>query len=371
MKHAMGRLPIAAVIGLAVLLLSSSLANCGGPGSTAPGDHVGKLQLKTPLATPTPSAATLAEFALPSANSYLGGLTKGPDGNMWLTECDANKIARVTLAGTITEFPVPTASTCPQFITPASDGALWFNEANLNTIGRITTAGVITEFPLPPPLATAPQNLNGIAAGPDGNIWFVHAGANVVGVMSMSGNLIATYAIPTANSNAGLIISGPDGNMWFGDQNNNKIARITLSGTITEFTIPSPPLTPPTSGAGAIGGIVAGLDGNIWFTERLANQVARITPAGVITEFGPFATGDLRFQRIATTPDGYFWFAEYTATAPFSGEIAKMNPFGTLVAEYALPGGRPRGVAVGPDNNVWFADEFQNVVGNLTTGLRR
>jgi streptogramin lyase len=44
---------------------------------------------------------------------------------------------------------IPTPDSNPFGIEPGPDGALWFTEANSDKIGRITTAGVISEFPLP------------------------------------------------------------------------------------------------------------------------------------------------------------------------------------------------------------------------------
>jgi eukaryotic-like serine/threonine-protein kinase len=42
--------------------------------------------------------------------------------------------------GTITEFPVPTASSSPSGITAGPDGNLWFTEYDGNKIGRITSS---------------------------------------------------------------------------------------------------------------------------------------------------------------------------------------------------------------------------------------
>jgi len=366
----------ASLCALALVVAAANLAACGN--SALPPNNVGALQLKTPLATPTPTAAIVTEFKLPSANTYLGAVTSGPDGNLWVTECDANKIGRVMLSGAITEFAIPTANTCPQIITPGPDGNLWFTEGNFNTIGRITTAGVTTEFPLPPPLGTAPLNPTGIVAGPDGNIWFTHPGANAIGVMSTSGTLLATYSSPTANTGPDLIIAGPDGNMWIAEGNGptNYIAKSTLSGAITEFAVP----TLSSNGlGGTIGGIATGQDGNIWFTEKVASKIGRITLSGVFTEWA-YATGIYRFQRVTTTPDGFLWIAEAATTASQPSEIAKMNTLGSILAEYTIPetGACPtapffcgiRGMTVGPDNNVWFTDEGNDAVGMITTGLR-
>jgi streptogramin lyase len=46
----------------------------------------------------------------------------------------------------ITEFPIPTAASDPFGITPGPDGALWFTEEDGNKIGRITSGPVPSAF---------------------------------------------------------------------------------------------------------------------------------------------------------------------------------------------------------------------------------
>jgi streptogramin lyase len=343
---------------VAIFLAASLLAACANSGGL-----LNKHQLRTPLQCPCPAIAPLATYTLPSevpfgANAYLGGIITGPDGNIWVAESDANKIARVTEGGSITEFPVPTAGAYPAIIAVGPDGNLWFVEGTFNTIGRITTAGVITEFPLPPPLSTAPQNLSTIYAGPDGNMWFTHLGANVIGVMSTSGSLIATYPVPTANSLLGFIIPGPDGNMWFTEENGNKIGRITLTGTITEFPIPTPNSNPKN--------LVLGADGAMWFPERDGAKIGRITTSGVITEYPVPATiyQDL-LRRIVSTPDGSLWFLQAEVASPYNSEVGKMDLSGTVTNLWSFPNGNPQGMTVGPDGSPWFTDEANDTVVRL------
>ena len=45
------------------------------------------------------------------------------------------------LAVTFSEFPVPTANSSPNDIAAGPDGALWFTEAQANKIGRVTISG--------------------------------------------------------------------------------------------------------------------------------------------------------------------------------------------------------------------------------------
>jgi streptogramin lyase len=72
----------------------------------------------------------------------------GPDGNVWFTEVQLNKVVRVTPDGTITELVVPTGSSAPSAIAEGADGNLWFTEQTGNKIGRIDLAS-------PAPTATA------------------------------------------------------------------------------------------------------------------------------------------------------------------------------------------------------------------------
>jgi virginiamycin B lyase len=100
-------------------------------------------------------------------NSDLTEIARGPDGNLWFTEPDANRIGRITPAGIVTEFSVPTPNGLPGAITAGPDGNLWFTEDRGQRIGRISPSGIITEFSL-----LAGDLPTEITAGPDGNLWF-------------------------------------------------------------------------------------------------------------------------------------------------------------------------------------------------------
>src|SRR5438046_8978896 len=97
------------------------------------------------------AAGRFREFTLPTPRSEPGGITAGPDGNLWFTEGSTNRIGRITTAGAITgEFTIPTANSYPNWITAGPDGNLWLTEDCGNKIGRITTAGAITgEYTIP------------------------------------------------------------------------------------------------------------------------------------------------------------------------------------------------------------------------------
>src|SRR5947207_2362319 len=82
-----------------------------------------------------------------SAGAGLANIIAGPDGNLWFTEANIDRIGRITPAGAVTEFSAGiTAGARPYDITAGPDGNLWFTEGGIGRIGRITPDGVVTEF---------------------------------------------------------------------------------------------------------------------------------------------------------------------------------------------------------------------------------
>ena len=118
--------------------------------------------------------------------SFIGGLTKGPDGNVWFTEEEdvifggQPAVARVTPGGVVTTYAIPPRMTLdpgqgvpvdPTAIIAGPDVALWFTEQSISgpgEIGRMTAEGTFSEIALPTPGASAVA----LTAGPDGAIWF-------------------------------------------------------------------------------------------------------------------------------------------------------------------------------------------------------
>jgi streptogramin lyase len=198
-------------------------------------------------------AGSFTTFTVPTVDACSNAnckIARGPDGNMWMTEQNKGKIARITPAGAITEFALPNPFSFPSGITAGADGNLWFTEYSNQKIGRMTPAGVLTEFGF----ATRFPNPYGITAGPDGNIWFTESGAPV----------------------------GSDG---------NKIGRITPAGVITEFVLPTPNSSPT--------GIITGADGNLWFGLAGTKQVGRLLFSSVT---GSLTTGAIRPEASTIVP---------------------------------------------------------------------
>jgi streptogramin lyase len=99
---------MAAILVLVVIAGSLTALGLKGQGPLV----FGKTNTATPTAQATPSVVAsrnITEFALPGQGSQPYRITSGPDGNLWFTEYQGNKIGRITPAGQITEFAVPTS----------------------------------------------------------------------------------------------------------------------------------------------------------------------------------------------------------------------------------------------------------------------
>jgi len=200
-----------------------------------------------------------------SPYAYPSVLTVGPDGNVWMGM--SGHIGRLNADGTVTNFTIPSGTSDVGGIARGPDGNIWFTAdgslagGTANNIGRITTAGQIVEFTIPTPKCRP----SGIAAGPDDNLWFTEYDAGKIGRITVDGK-ITEFTLPTPNAPA-MIIAGPDGNMWFTEYG-DRIGRITPGGGINEFPT-------PTSDAEVLG-ITVGPDHNIWFTEAKTWRIGRL-----------------------------------------------------------------------------------------------
>jgi virginiamycin B lyase len=93
------------------------------------------------------------------------------DGGVWFTEGGCGTpagIGHVSAAGEVIDFPLPADAEPPADLAVGPDGSVWFTQFEGNRIGRLTPTGEITWFPIATPRAEP----HFITAGPDGNLWF-------------------------------------------------------------------------------------------------------------------------------------------------------------------------------------------------------
>lgn len=322
-------------------------------------------------------APVIAEFSTDKSapeSSLLAGITAGPDGNLWFTEYFPHpRIGKITPTGIVTKYGRGfTALLRPEYglsvevtlggITAGPDGNLWFTEGRANRIGRITPSGLVTEYSkgvtLNPYMAGGDAGLTSITAGPDGNLWFTETYGGRVGKITTAG-VIVEYSM-NADIHPYAITAGPDGNLWFTELGANRIGKITPAGVVTEYSKGITPDPSPVNGLVGLHGITAGSDGNLWFAEYDADRIGKITTAGVITEYTKNVSGP---YGISAGPDGNLWFTDH-----YGGRVGRITTAGVVLGYsegIRLQGARPADIAVGPDRSIWFI-EGGSRIGRIT-----
>jgi len=308
-----------------------------------------------PLLVPTVAAradtAAVVEYPVPHRPLRVDAIVKGPDGNMWFTESNSQKVARITPAGVITEFAV---AGHPAGITVGPDNNLWFIEGQDQLVGRMSPDGtVLNQFPVPW-LLVPYGPLAGITLGPDNHVWISEVGANMVGWIDATG-VVTAYAV---NGGPLALTPGPDGNLWFTEWRSNRIAKLdpATGRVLARYDVPRPSKFE----GGGLADIVTGADGNLWFTVVFEDKVGRITPQGEVTLF-PLPTSNAGAIGITVGPDGNVWFAESTGN-----RIGRITPAGVVTEVHVpTPASRPFDIATGPDGNLWFTEAFASQIGKL------
>jgi len=268
----------------------------------------------------------------------------------------------VDAAVQINEYPLPKAKGIPVGITSGPDGALWFTEVNANKIGRIDPAThVITEYPIPTPKSGAAE---GITSGPDGAIWFSEGGtgdtdngANKIGRIDLTTHQITEYPTPSQGSGPALIVSGPDNAIWFTEQFAQKIGRIVPSDpnpAVIEYSTPS---SDPW-------GITLGPDGAIWFNECGPNYLVRFDPKDP-SSMQEYHNADGICGELTAGPDNAIWFiAFHNALQP---HIGRFDLSTQAVDEYPVPAAHsnPDNITLGPDGALWFNEINASKIGRI------
>ncbi|WP_442943452.1 Vgb family protein [Nocardia sp. NBC_00565] len=207
------------------------------------------------------------EISLPTPLALPMSLATGADGNIYITETAANKVAKVDVAThKVDEFPVPTPISGLIGGTAGQDGAHWFVEMAGNKLLSMDYAtNAMQEYPIP-----TPNSLPFVVRSYEGSIWFTESGVNAIGRFDPRSGEFSQVPLPTAASVPIGLARGVDGDLYTDESIGGKIARIDPStmSTIAEYPIPSPQSFPDE--------IKLGPDGAIWVPELLNGKIARL-----------------------------------------------------------------------------------------------
>jgi virginiamycin B lyase len=300
-------------------------------------------------------APLITEFTIPTANAAPVDLTLGPDGALWFPENYGRKIGRMTTSGAFTEFPIPGAGR-PWSIASGSDGNLYVAEET--SFDQLTPAGVFTQHAIVASQFSPARYLPALISGADHNLWAADGSRDAIARFTPDGTE-TDFAIPVVNAQPAAITVGSDGALWFAQSNLDEIGRITTDGTITEYPI----LLSKGAQGGTSAGITSDQDGALWYTDGLTHAVGRMTTAGTGAEFPLSYFAHPAGAAIVQGPDGAIYVSDGTS------QLVRISANGTFQA-WVIPSiySRRSGFtkfAIGPDGNIWYADQTGNVIGRI------
>jgi virginiamycin B lyase len=142
----------------------------------------------------TSSPNQIEEVVVPTPNSLPTDITSGGDGSAWFTMPGTNQLGHVSKINRqdsgdqtaqrifpIDEIVIPTANALPAGIAVAPDGVVWFTESNTDKLGYITPDGVVREIASGGPSDPLVfHNPTSITVASDGTVWFISNGSDTV-----------------------------------------------------------------------------------------------------------------------------------------------------------------------------------------------
>jgi streptogramin lyase len=261
------------------------------------------------------------EYPVPNSGSTpgVGGLTLGPEGDMWFTQPAANRIERVAPGGSPEGFTLPKPGSRPTGITRLG-GALWATLEGVGAIARLKPVGEATEYTLAGSRPTA------LTVGPDSALWLIDAGAPEVTRKAPAGRSIGIPFTGFGGTRNTDIVSGPDGNLWLSQSDGPFIGRLEARIATSRYTRYKLPIDEGTSL------VSTGPRHDVWFAS--GGRIGSIATDGL--SFGAptcAVPGCATVKALAEGSEGSLWFAAGRVVGRFEPLPLAVSPRGNLVAK--------------------------------------
>jgi virginiamycin B lyase len=295
------------------------------------------------------------EFNLPDKTP--GGstheLTVGPDGNVWVSQQNQEKILRLTPSGKQTYFSLPGAPG-PHGIRFDARGRLWVAFQFTDSIAQLDIRGhVLRRYRIPvprwlkPPPSGPTIGPHGLTIATDGSIWFTGKSGSVIGRLDPDGKPRFHLYRLRAGRQPIYIAQGCDG-MYFTELLGSRIGRIRR-GRLTEWKTPTPDSRPIA---------IAVRDCHVWFTEERGAHFGTIRENKLV-EY-PTRSGQT-LAALAFDPIGTLWLSFSSPSV-----VARVGS-DERVTEYRLPtkNATLHRIIAGPGRKMWFTELAADKVGTI------
>lgn len=252
----------------------------------------------------------MAMISIPTENSGVMGIILSPDkSKIWFTELNSDKFASLDIdTNEIQEYAIDENSG-PTFLAFDESGTLWITLSYSNSILEVDLTNIesdkfpdISEVSLPKPDFLSPFGIVIFkdSQGIEKIILSDHGSSRVI-VSELDSRLKDYTSLWTSPNELypqtlpSQIDIDASGNIYFAQHGGNKISKIDETGTITEYDIPTGPLSTTIY-------LDVSNDGKkVWFTEVLGNKIGYLD-TGVSVPFDlQLTTKEIVFTETKTS----------------------------------------------------------------------
>jgi streptogramin lyase len=238
---------------------------------------------------------------------------------VWFTDSRINSVGRLNIdTAEINLWPVPTEQAGPMGITLSPDGnSVWFAEITGDKIARLDVdSGKIGEYP------TGEQTGPALLAFDDsGQLWVTLSFADSVllaqpWALAPNSSLgMARFSLPEPDRFSPLGITFSEGKVFLPDHGSSRVIVADANSNLQQYdeywTSPSPAF--PTTLPSQIVAAVSDKQGKVYFAQHGGNRITEINKDGMMTEYevptGPLST----VVYLSVAADGKVWFAEWAS----------------------------------------------------------
>ena len=284
----------------------------------------------------------ITQFDIPTKRAMPHNVNFSPEGQVWFSERNGNKIGVLNpKTGQFKEFVLPAGLDRPTPTMADKKGAIWWGTGD--TLGRLDPAsGQLKQYPMP----QKNSGLHSIFIGPDGTVWMSENAGGRIASFNPQTEAFKEYTIPTKHSRPYGLTVDSHNNVWFCEFGGDKIGRLDpATGKMQEYEPPTPYSGPRRPNLDR--------EENLWFTEYNVNKIAKLDRnTGKFSEW-QIPTSDSGPYDIVIDPRGKVWFDEFT-----SNKVVKFDPATAQFTEYTLPGAdsQVRKMSMDPAGGVWLAE---------------
>lgn len=252
-------------------------------------------------------------------------ITRGPDGNIWVTLDQTNDVARIKPNGNVTEFDAANISS-PIGIASGPGKKLW-----------VTQPGGVAVFDPADPEGAEKFTINDIAdprpivRGPDGNMWTI-SNDKVIRIPVADPESAVSFPVIVAGRD---IDRGKDGRLWVADFD-GQVVRVNTDGTAKAFD---------TGDGSGLQAIATGPKGQAGYADPTSNP----------QRVGRIVGGKVRSRKTSGDPFGVafavksYWMPRFASDdllrLTLAGRVFKPIKFGQ--------GTGPRRITTGPGKTLW------------------